>query len=136
MPKASAQETPASPPTAAPPVVSEATLARIRAALASEPAVTLDEDALRFYVQITAKPLTFADYLKGSGGWFEVTPTAVPTRLPGGARLPPAGGIDLLSLFRRANRAVQDRKVRQIRERIDQELEALDGANTTTGSPP
>ena len=136
MPKASAQETPATPPTGAPPVVSDATLARIRAALASEPAVTLDEDALRFYVQITAKPPTFADYLKGSDGWFDITPTAAQTRLPGGARLPPAGGVDLLSLFRRVNRAAQDRKVRQIREQIDQELEALDAASTTAGSTP
>jgi hypothetical protein len=135
VPGASAQEAPPGPPTATPPIVSDATLARIKAALASEPAVTLDEDALRFYVQITATPLTFADYLKGSGAWFDITPTAAPTHLPGGARVPPAGGIDLLSLLRRANRAAQERRARQIREQIDRELDALEAANTAGPTP-
>lgn len=132
---ASAQETPASGPANVPPVVSGTTLARIRAALASEPAVTLDQDALRFYVQVTAKPLTFADYLKGSGAWFEITQTSAPNRVTGGARLPPAGSIDLLALFRRANKAREERNVRKIRERIGQELEALEAANGSGAEP-
>jgi hypothetical protein len=131
-----AQDTAAAAPPAAPSVVSASTLARIKAAVASEPAVTLDDDALRFYVQITATPMTFADYLRGSGAWFEVAPTSAPARLPGGARAPPAGGLDLLSLFRRANKAVQDRKARQIRAQIDRELEALEAAKTGGGTAP
>lgn len=119
----------------APRVVSDATLARIRQALDSEPGLTIDQDALRFYMQISAKPPTFADYLKASGAWFEISQTSAPTRLGGGARAPAVGGIDLLSLFGRAGKAIQDRKARQIREQIDRELRALAAAKASTPAP-
>jgi hypothetical protein len=121
--------------TPARPIVSDATLARIRKALESEPVLTVDQDALRFYVQISATRMTFADYLKGAGAWFEITGVSAPTRITGGARVPPAGGIDLGALFGRANRAVQDRKARQIRERIEQELRALEAARASRTEP-
>ena len=45
--------------------VASTDLARIRRALDSEPAVKIDGDQLRFYMQIIARPLTFADFTKG-----------------------------------------------------------------------
>lgn len=40
-------------------------LARIRRALTSEPAVKIDDDQLRFYMQILVKRPTFAEFAKG-----------------------------------------------------------------------
>lgn len=59
-------QAPASTDETAPPVpVTALDLARIRKALDSEPAVRLDGDQVRFYVQVVAKPLTFAEFAKG-----------------------------------------------------------------------
>lgn len=45
--------------------VTSTDLAKIRRALDTEPAVRIDGDYVRFYVQIVAKPLTFAEFAKG-----------------------------------------------------------------------
>jgi hypothetical protein len=105
-----------------------ATLERIRAALEDDPVLTITDDALRFYLQVTATKPTFADYLKGSGRWFEITTTGPPSSNRNGSRLPAGGGIDLGALFGRWERALNARTLRSIRQQIDRELDALEAA--------
>jgi hypothetical protein len=53
----------ASPAVAVP--ITTGDLARIRKALESSPAIKIDDNQLRFYVQILAKQPSFAEYVKG-----------------------------------------------------------------------
>jgi hypothetical protein len=57
--------TPSSNPTLDPVPVSSSDLDRIRQALAAEPSLKIDDNQLRYYVEIVAKSPTFADYVKG-----------------------------------------------------------------------
>lgn len=112
-PAGAAQDAPTSTP---PPVVSQATLARIRVALASDPALAINAALTpTFYAQADGTIPTFSAYLKG---W-------VPARGSGGR------GIDLLQLVRDGLRNLQqaqrERETRQIRARIDRELATLYG---------
>ena len=45
--------------------ITEADLSRIRKALDSSPSLRIDDNQLRFYVQILARERSFADYVKG-----------------------------------------------------------------------
>ncbi len=113
---ATAQAAQETPPAASPSIVSEASLARIRKALAEEHRLVITAALTpTFYAQADATLPTFSNYLKG---W-------VP---PGGSR---GGGIDLLQLIRQGiqslQQAQQEREARQIRARIDRELDTFYG---------
>ena len=118
------QQVEASAPAGSPFVPSDASLDRIRMALASEPALTLADT--HFHVEVIAKAPTFADYLKGSDLRAHVAPPMPPGMGYGSGF---AVGIDLGQLFgfavERLGNAQHQRKVRRIRERIDRELQAL-----------
>jgi len=112
----SAQAAQSAPPADPPVVVSQATLERIRKALASEPTLVISAGLTpTFYAQADGTVPTFSTYLKG---W-------VP---PPGSH---GGGIDVIQLVRNAIRSMQqaqrEREARQIRARIDQELLTLYG---------
>jgi len=114
---ASAQAAQDTPPAASQSVVSQASLDRIRKALAEEHTLVITAALTpTFYAQADAKVPTFDDYLKG---W-------VPPRGPG-------GGVDLLQLVRagihKLQQAQRERQAREIRARIDRELAALAGAD-------
>lgn len=111
-------------------------LERIRDALADDPALTITDDTLRFYLQVTAPRPTFADYLKGSGRWFDITTTGPPSNNRNGSRLPAGGGLDLGALFGRWERALNARTLRRIREQIDRELDALEAAKIDAAPVP
>jgi hypothetical protein len=120
----SAQDAPAVAP---PPIFKPdaRTLDRIRTALDREPALARPPEGLRFYLEINTVQRTWQDYMASARGAFAITPITPPADRPGGTTL---GGVDLLSIFRRVNQARRDREARQIRERIDRELRALDAA--------
>lgn len=129
---ASAQDTSTAAPDVSAFVASAATLDRIRTALASESALVLNDDTLRFYVQVVARHRTFAEYLSGDDlrfGMERPTPYAAPGERPAlGAGM----GVDLLGLARsaiRGFRAARERRtIRGINEQIDRELEAIETA--------
>lgn len=106
------------------------TLTRIQSILDADSPVRVRLDGLTFYLSITETRPTFADYLRGTGKWFEISPIEAPSNNRYGSRLPAGAGIDLLSIFRSMNRALDERKARQIRQQIDRELEAIDGARS------
>lgn len=113
-----------------------ATLERIRKGLTSESILGINKDPLRFYLQVTATKPTFADYLKGSGRWFEISATAPPSSNGQGSRLPAGTGIDLGALFGRLERSLTARTIRNIREQIDRELEAIERAKVEAAPAP
>lgn len=119
------EETPA-PPTYVP---DTRTLTRIQSVLDADSPTGLRIDGLTFYLSITETRPTFADYLRGTGKWFEISPIEAPSNNRYGSRLPAGAGIDLLSVFRSMNRALDERKARQIRQQIDRELNAIQGAH-------
>jgi hypothetical protein len=132
-----AQDTPGAPEESATIQVDAASLNRIRTALDTPPVLALPTDPLRFYQQITATRPTWADYMRGSGRWFEITPISAPSRTGLSRGIPAGSGIDLSGLFRRVEKALNERTVRQIRQQIDRELEMIEGtAPGSAASPP
>ncbi len=117
------EETPA-PPTYVP---DARTLTRIQSVLDADSPAQLRIDGLTFYLSVTETRPTFADYLRGTGKWFEISPIEPPSNARYRSGLPAGAGIDLLSIFRSMNRALDERKARQIRRQIDRELDAIDG---------
>ncbi|MFO7303549.1 MAG: hypothetical protein DIU54_014140 [Acidobacteriota bacterium] len=109
-------------------IVSPHTLERIRRALEADESPDLQLDNT-FYLLITRKAPTFADYLATAPpGWAEITPIAPPSAGPGRGPSPAStavagGGFDLLSLFQAIGRARQEREAGRIRDQIDRELE-------------
>jgi hypothetical protein len=99
--------------------VDESSLERIRAALArSSPFRTAAVP--RFYAQVTVRPPHFSEFMTN----WDVSLTSIdPPSVTGG--VPAMGGVDLLSLLGRLVQAHRNRELRQLRERIDRELEAL-----------
>ena len=126
-----AAQDPASDPSAPPVVTVDPTsLSRIREALQTESKLAPSADFLRFYDEVTVTKPTFADYLQGSGPWFAITTTGPPSSNRSGSRPLPGGGIDLGALFGRWEKALDARKVRQIQEQIDRELESIEATKT------
>ena len=109
-------------------VPSERTLAVIERALQGDPVITDAVEGRRFFLQVVARPVTWQEYMAGSNGMFAITPIRPPDDRPGGDPLGGGSGIDLLGIFRSVGQAMRDREVRQIRERIDRELLALEAA--------
>jgi hypothetical protein len=112
------------------------TLDRIRTALDREPALDLPAEGLRFYLETSSVRRTWQNYMASARDAFAITPITPPGERPGG--LPGGAGIDLLSIFGRVNQARRDREARQIRERIDRELQAIEAAaeDPKPGIPP
>lgn len=127
-------------------------LARIRRALAVDPALVLNDDQLRFYVEILAKQPSFAEHLRGYDLLQGATRGGNPMthqeylRLVTPRELYSTGGIRPVEMLQFAltnwlgkaliNRALEDlqharteREIREIRERINAELEALKAAS-------
>lgn len=129
-----AQDTPSTKDESATIQVDSASLKRIRTALDTPPVLALPTDPLRFYQQITATRPTWADYMRGSGRWFEITAISAPSRNGLSRGIPAGSGIDLSALFRRVEKALNERTVRQIRQQIDRELEVI--AGTPPGAAP
>jgi len=123
-------------------------LARIRRALTSEPAVKIDDDQLRFYMQILVKRPTFAEFAKGYD--FQngptrrgnpmthneflamVTPKEMQSQLGITARetLEFAftnwlGQALVKRAFEDLQKAKSEREIQDIRDRIDRELATL-----------
>ena len=119
-------------PQAAPPVYTPdaRTLDRVQSGVEADTPVTLDTDRLTFYLSVTESRPTFADYLRGTGKWFEISPIEPPSGALSSRGLAGGAGIDLLSIFRSMNRALEERKARQIRRQIDSELDAIQGRRT------
>lgn len=143
------QRAPPSP--AAPRVpVPQLELDRIKRALTREPTLDMNEQQLRFYVEIVAKQPRFAEYLKGydlfNGPTRRGNPMShqeflslvTPKELYGSAGIKP---VELLqfaltnwvgqALIKRAlddlGNAKTERQMQDIRDRIDAELRALTG---------
>jgi hypothetical protein len=112
-------------------VADSRTLARIQEALDREPVVGASAAGRRFYLEIVGRPPTWQEYMAGSHGLLAITPTTPPGDRPGGGALGGGAGIDLLGIFRSVGRAMRERETRQIRERIDRELRALERAPAT-----
>lgn len=102
------------------------TLARIQSVLDAESPTRVRVDGLTFFLSVSETRPTFTDYLRGTGKWFEISPIEASSGNRYGTRLPAGTGIDLLSVFRNMNRALEERKARQIRQQIDRQLEAID----------
>jgi hypothetical protein len=121
--QAFAQETPTPPSNDALVFVPDsASLDRIHTALATAPALRLAGPP-QFYASVVFKPPILADDMKG---WdLRLSRTVPPSGVHGSAGV---AGVDLLQLVGWAIQSHRDREVRQIRERIDQELRALTGA--------
>ena len=102
----------------------------LEAKVEADTPVTLDTDRLTFYLSVTESRPTFADYLRGTGKWFEISPIEPPSGALSSRGLAGGAGIDLLSIFRSMNRALEERKARQIRRQIDSELDAIQGRRT------
>lgn len=102
------------------------TLARIQSVLDAESPVRVRVDGLTFFLSVSETRPTFTDYLRGTGRWFEISPIEPPSGNRYDSRLPAGSGVDLLSIFRSMNRALEERKARQIRQQIDRELDAID----------
>jgi hypothetical protein len=131
--------------------VTEADLARIRRALESEPAVRINDDQLRFYMQILVRKPTFAEFAKGydftsgatRGGnpmthnefLAMVTPREMQSQV--GITAPETLTIALTNwmaqtlvkwAFQDLQEAKDEREVQEIRDRIERELAALRSA--------
>ncbi|MEO7190595.1 MAG: hypothetical protein ABI051_06025 [Vicinamibacterales bacterium] len=107
-------------------LLTDATLGRIRQALASNSGLVINDDSLRFYLQVTGRYQTFEEYLRGAN-LHVGTPPAPPPQTPGGG----GSGIDLLQLIRQGVKSLRDaqreHELRLIRNRIEEELLALEG---------
>lgn len=126
-------------------------LERIRRALASEPAVRIDDDQLRFYMQILVKRPTFAEFAKGYD--FVNGPTrrgnpmthnefvamVTPKELQSSVGITARETLEFAltnwlaqTLVKRAfedlQRARDEREVQEIRDRIERELAVIKGA--------
>jgi hypothetical protein len=131
--------------------VTEGDLARIRRALESEPAVRINDDQLRFYMQILVRKPTFAEFAKGydfksgatRGGnpmthnefLAMVTPKEMQSQV--GITAPETLTIALTNwmaqtlikwAFQDLQEAKDEREVQEIRDRIERELAALRAA--------
>jgi L-ascorbate metabolism protein UlaG (beta-lactamase superfamily) len=95
-----------------------ASLERIRAALATTPALRIDGPPT-FYASVVFKPPTLADYMKRWNLNMARTMAPSDTYRFGG------GGIGVLQLVHWMIQAHRDREVRLVREQIDRELRAL-----------
>jgi hypothetical protein len=123
-------------------------LARIRRALDSEPAVRMDDEQLRFYVQILAKQPSFAEFVKGYD--FKQGPTrrgnpmthsefvamVTPKEMQSSVGITARETLEFAltnwlsqTLIKRAfedlQKAKDEREVQEIRDRIERELAAL-----------
>ncbi len=151
---ADAAQTPATDPAQEPTVtvpVTPSDLARIRRALDSEPAVRIDDDQLRFYMQILVKQPTFADFVKGYD--FKHGPTrggnpmthneflamVTPKELQSSVGITARETLEFAltnwlsqTLIKRAfedlQKAKNEREIQEIRDRIERELAALRSA--------
>lgn len=110
-----ARQSPAA-PSSATVIADGAVLEQIRAALASEPAVDLSSDRLRFYTHVDAVPrLTFGNGIDSSDDWFRITGFGSRGALGGG------GGIDVLALLQQLQARRRRAEAERIRARIDRE---------------
>jgi len=125
-------------------------LARIRRALDSEPAVRIDDDQLRFYMQILVKQPTFAEFARGYD--FVNGPTrrgnpmthneflamVTPKELQSSVGITARETLEFAltnwlgqTLIKRAfedlQKARSEREVQEIRDRIERELATLKG---------
>lgn len=123
-------------------------LARIRRALDSEPAVRMDDEQLRFYIQILAKQPSFAEFVKGYD--FKHGPTrrgnpmthseflamVTPKEMQSSVGITARETLEFAltnwlsqSLIKRAfedlQKAKDEQEIREIRDRIERELAAL-----------
>ena len=126
-------------------------LARIRRALGSEPAVRIDDDQLRFYMQILVKQPTFAEFAKGYD--FVNGPTrrgnpmthnefvamVTPKEMQSSVGITARETLEFAltnwlaqTLVKRAfedlQRARDEREIQEIRDRIERELAVIKGA--------
>jgi hypothetical protein len=147
-----AQESASTPDDPALPSMTPAQIDRIQKALNQPPGLKLNDQQLRFYLEIVAKRPTFADYVRGYDFMNGPTKGGNPMshqeflQMVTPKEMYSSGGItatDQLqfaltnyigqSLIRKAleelKQARDARHVQEIRERIDRELEALTGAS-------
>lgn len=126
-------------------------LARIRRALDSEPAVRIDDDQLRFYMQILVKQPTFAEFARGydfrdgptRGGnpmtHNEFLAMVTPKEMQSSVGITARETLEFAltnwlgqTLIKRAfedlQKAKSEREVQEIRDRIERELASLKGA--------
>jgi hypothetical protein len=131
--------------------VTQAELARIRRALEAAPAVRINDDQLRFYMQILVRKPTFAEFAKGydfksgatKGGnpmthsefLAMVTPKEMQSQV--GITAPETLTIALTNwmaqtlvkwAYQELQEAKDEREVQEIRDRIERELAALRAA--------
>jgi hypothetical protein len=130
--------------------ITEADFNRIKKALSSEPALNINDDQLRYYVQVLAKQPSFAEFVKGfdlmNGPTRRGNPMShqeflqmvTPKELYSSSTIT---AVEVLqsaltnwigqTLIRRAiselKEAKSDREVQEIRDRISRELAALQG---------
>lgn len=127
-------------------------LARIRRALDTEPAVVIDDEQLRFYMQILVKRPTFAEFVKGydfrngptRGGnpmtHAEFLTMVTPKEMQSSVGITARETLEFAltnwlgqALIKRAFEEIQqakdEREVQQIRDRIERELATLKNAS-------
>lgn len=132
--------------------ISPGDLARIRRALDAEPAVRIDDDQLRFYMQILVKRPTFAEFIKGydfkngptRGGnpmtHAEFLAMVTPKEMQSSVGITARETLEFAltnwlgqTLIKRAFEEIQqakdEREIQEIRDRIERELAALKGAS-------
>lgn len=122
-------------------------LERIRRALGREPAFTIDESQIRFYLQVLAPKPTFADFVKDKDLMGGVVPDSqmthrefldmvTPKELYSAAGIRPTealqmavtgliGQILVQKAFESATDNWRARQIQELNERIDQELAAI-----------
>jgi hypothetical protein len=150
-PAAEPQPPPAQTEPAAPVVSTPNDLSRIRQALSQPPAITLDAQQLRYYLEIIARQQTFANYVKGYD--FINGPTkrgdpmthqeflnmVTPKEMYSSAGITATDMLQVAvtnwlgkALISKAledlQHAKSDREAQEIRDRITRELDALDAA--------
>jgi hypothetical protein len=148
-----AQSDTAAPPAQAPELpLTSAQIDKIQRALRQPPGLKLDEQQLRFYLEIVAKQPTFAEYARGydflngptRGGnpmsHQEFLQLVTPKEMYSSAGITATDQVQWAltnfvaqSLIRRAleqlKQAKTQREIQEIRDRIDRELDALTGAS-------
>lgn len=123
-------------------------LARIRRALDTDPAVRIDDDQLRFYMQILVKRPSFAEFAKGydfrhgptRGGnpmtHNEFLAMVTPKELQSSVGITARETLEfaltnwlgqalIKKAFEDLQKAKDEREIQEIRDRIDRELQAL-----------